>query len=71
MRHPGWASKSVAKAEVARAKGLELAMALQRRWVSVECHTGLPVETVKLPSEVNDGSPCHRDADSHETWWQG
>lgn len=31
VRHPGWAFKNVAKAEVVRAKGIELTVALQRR----------------------------------------
>lgn len=40
-------------------------MALQGRWALAEWSTSLPVGTIKLPPEVKDGSPCHRDADSH------
>lgn len=45
---------------------VELAIARQGRWASAsaEWRTSPPTGTIKLPLEVKDGSPRHRDADS-------
>lgn len=40
-------------------------MALQGRWASAEWHTGSSVETIKLPSEVKDGSSCRKNMNGY------